>query len=80
MVRPDSSGEGQISAMRKAMQMGGVDSRDIDQINVHATSTEAGDEIEARSIKHLFGEYAQRPSITAFKSYFGHTFAAAGSI
>jgi 3-oxoacyl-[acyl-carrier-protein] synthase II len=66
--------------MRKAIQMSGIKPKDIDQINVHATSTEAGDEIEARSIQQLLGEHAQKPTITAFKSYFGHTFAAAGAI
>lgn len=51
LVRPESSGLGQINAMKKAMTMAKVEPKDIDQVNTHATSTQAGDEIEARSIK-----------------------------
>lgn len=43
LVRPEASGEGQINAMKKAMNMAQVEAKDIDQANVHATSTEAGD-------------------------------------
>lgn len=78
MVRPESSGLGQINAMKKAIEMSNIKAWDIDHVNVHATSTEAGDEIEAKSIKSTFGE--KRPTVSALKSYFGHTFAAAGAI
>ncbi len=50
----------------------------IDHINVHATSTEAGDDIEARSIQTLFGQ--NKPTISAIKSSIGHTFGAAGAV
>lgn len=45
LVRPESTGEGQINAMRKAINMANISPKDIDHINVHATSTEAGDDI-----------------------------------
>lgn len=51
----------------------------VDHINVHATSTQAGDQIEAKSIKEVFGSN-KGPSISALKSSIGHTFAAAGAI
>jgi 3-oxoacyl-[acyl-carrier-protein] synthase II len=53
---------------------------EIDHINVHATSTEAGDEIEANSIKTVLGQHSCKPTVSALKSYLGHTFAAAGAI
>ena len=39
LVRPEASGDGQISAMKKAIDMAQINVNDIDQINVHATST-----------------------------------------
>ena len=47
-------------------------------INCHATSTLAGDEIEARSIGSVFEKH--KPYVTANKGSIGHTFGAAGSI
>ena len=78
LVRPESSGEGQIDAMTKAIEMSGIDYDKIDCVNTHATSTPAGDKIEANSIKKLFGTH--QPYVTAHKGAIGHTFGAAGSI
>ena len=39
LVRPEASGKGQASAMKKAIDMAQIKSYDIDQMNVHATST-----------------------------------------
>lgn len=64
--------------MSKAIEMSGVEYDQIDCVNTHATSTPAGDEIEANSIKKLFN--AHKPYITAHKGAIGHTFGAAGSI
>lgn len=66
--------------MKKAIEMAGLHPQDIDHVNVHATSTEAGDDIEAKSIKSLFESTGNKPTVSAIKSYFGHTFAAAGAI
>ena len=69
-----------MRAMERAIQKSVISLQDIDLVNTHATSTLAGDEIEARAIKNLFGSHASSPIITAIKGYFGHTFAAAGAI
>jgi len=66
--------------MKLALKMAGLLPEEIDHINVHATSTEAGDEIEARSIKDVFGPHANKLTISAIKSSIGHTFATAGII
>lgn len=63
--------------MQKACQMANISIDKIDHISTHATSTPAGDEIEARSIQKLFGN---KPSISAIKSVVGHTFGSAGAI
>lgn len=43
LVRPESSGEGQAKAMKLALDMSKVAPEKVDHINVHATSTQAGD-------------------------------------
>lgn len=47
---------------------------------MHATSTPAGDEIEAKAIKEIFSSERTKPTISAIKSSIGHTFAGAGAI
>ena len=64
--------------MSKALKMADISEEEIDMINCHATSTLAGDEIEARSIGSVFEKH--KPYITANKGSIGHTFGAAGSI
>ena len=72
MVSP--SGEGAYRCMEMAWNMNGK--KDIDYINVHGTSTPAGDIIELESIKKLFGD--QVPLISSTKSLTGHSLGAAG--
>lgn len=57
--------------------MAQINLTEVDHISTHATSTLAGDEIEARSIQKIFGN---KPSISAIKSAIGHTFGSAGAI
>lgn len=78
LVKPDHSGEGQVSAMKNALQSSNVHPKDINFVDCHATSTPTGDEIEANSIKTVFGNYS--PLVTANKSAIGHTLGAAGVI
>lgn len=55
---------------------------DLDFINVHATSTPAGDLCEAKAIFNLLGDSETRKKVvvTANKSSIGHTFGAAGGV
>lgn len=71
------SGEGSARAMRLALADGGLAPADIGYVNAHATSTPAGDEVEAKGIAELFG-----PDIllSATKSMTGHLLGAAGSL
>ena len=75
--RPD--GEGQMSAIRRAVANSGVDFADIDYINAHGTGTSKNDEAEFLSLKTLFGN---RPdlAVSSTKSMNGHCLGAAGSI
>lgn len=72
MVAP--CGEGGVRAMNMACATA---SGPIDYINMHGTSTPAGDVSELRAIREAFGE--QRPLINSTKSLSGHSLGAAGA-
>ena len=72
--------EGQVSAMRGAIEDAGMAPDSIDHINAHATSTPLGDIVETRAIKSLFGDRARVIAISATKSLLGHTVGASAAI
>ena len=75
--RPD--GEGQMSAIRRAVRNSGVSFEDIDYINAHGTGTSKNDEAEFLSLRTLFGS-REDLSVSSTKSMTGHCLGAAGSI
>ena len=77
---PPDDGEGARRCMRLALGDAGVSPGDVDYINAHGTSTPAGDVIETRAVKEVFGEHAKRLAISSTKSMIGHTLGAAGGI
>ena len=66
--------------MKAALDEAGLQTTDVDYINVHGTSTYAGDIAEAKAIKNLFGEHAYNLNISSTKSVTGHLLGAAGAI
>ncbi len=72
--------EGLQRAMRGAMQDGGLTPADIDYVNAHGTSTPLNDSNEATAIALVFGDDAQRISISSTKSMTGHMLGAAGGL
>ncbi|MEU0470362.1 beta-ketoacyl-[acyl-carrier-protein] synthase family protein [Amycolatopsis sp. NPDC006131] len=77
MVAPEPQGDGQIRAMRTAIRDAGLSPEDVGHVNAHATSTPAGDIVEARAIRTVFGGHA--PVVSAVKSMTGHLLGGAGS-
>ena len=69
MVQP--SGEGAVRCMNMATQ-----GRAVDYINAHGTSTPAGDMIELKGIREVFGDNV--PPISSTKSLTGHSLGATG--
>jgi 3-oxoacyl-(acyl-carrier-protein) synthase len=74
------SAEGQVRAMRIALNDAEIDSTKIGYINAHATGTGAGDKIEIDAIKLLFEDHAQSLAISSTKSMHGHLLGAAGAL
>ena len=77
---PAPGGIGAVRAARRALEKAGLTPADIDHVNAHATSTPEGDKAELQAIRTIFGDDAERVSITANKSMLGHTLGAAGAI
>ena len=72
-------GEGAFLGMQEALNDAGIESKDIDYINMHATSTPVGDPSELIAIERLFGTNPDL-NISATKSMTGHLLGAAGAI
>jgi 3-oxoacyl-[acyl-carrier-protein] synthase II len=77
---PAPGGIGAVRAARRALEKAGMTPADIDHVNAHATSTPEGDKSELQAIRTIFGDDAERISVTANKSMMGHTLGAAGAI
>ncbi|MEM9522574.1 MAG: beta-ketoacyl-ACP synthase I [Pseudomonadota bacterium] len=73
MVAP--SGEGGERSMKQAIST--IGDRKVDYINAHGTSTPAGDVIEVKAVRNVFGEGAT-PPISSTKSLTGHSLGATG--
>ena len=77
---PHPEGEGAYRVMKSVLDEAGLQPEDVDYINVHGTSTPAGDIVEAKAIKNLFGEHAYKLNISSTKSMTGHLLGAAGAL
>ncbi|MEN0129708.1 MAG: beta-ketoacyl-[acyl-carrier-protein] synthase family protein [Brevundimonas sp.] len=80
ITSPEPSGEGQIRAMKMALDESGVTAADIVHVNAHATSTVVGDLIEARSVRGALGEDSDHVVLSATKSMTGHLLGGAGAL
>ncbi len=80
MVIPEQSGTEVAKAIRLALQAAHLKPSQVDYINAHATSTPAGDQVEVKAIKQVFGPHAQKLLVNATKSMIGHAIGAAGAI
>lgn len=65
-----SSSEGNVLAMVRAMQDAGITADEIDYVNAHATSTPSGDMEEAIALNQLFS--GKKAWISSTKSMTGH--------
>ncbi len=80
MASPSEDGDGPRRVMLKAIKDAGIATTDIDYVNAHATSTPAGDVIEARAFKGVFGDYAYKLPVSSTKAMTGHLLGGAGAL
>lgn len=80
ITAPAEDGDGGFRSMQMALKRAGLMPSDIDYINAHGTSTPLGDEIELKAVERLFGNAAERVSMSSTKSSIGHLLGAAGAV
>jgi 3-oxoacyl-[acyl-carrier-protein] synthase II len=80
MASPSEDGDGPRRVMLNALQDAQIPATDIDYINAHATSTPAGDVIEAIAFKKALGDHAYKVAISSTKSMTGHLLGGAGAL
>ncbi len=71
-------GLGAYLAMKIALEISGLASRDISYINAHGTGTDNNDLSEGKAIERLFGD--RIPMVSSTKPFTGHTTSAAGAM
>ena len=79
ITAPSEGGKGALRAMRNAINDAGINSRSIDYINAHGTSTPANDLNETLAIKSLIGNDAYNVKISSTKSMTGHLLGGGGA-
>ena len=80
ITAPHPDGEGACRVMKAALDEAGLPVESVDYINVHGTSTYAGDIAEAKAIRTLFGEHAYKLNVSSTKSMTGHLLGGAGAL
>ncbi len=80
ITAPHPKGLGAANVMKMALADAGMNTDDIDYINVHGTSTPLGDISEIKAIQQVFGDAAYKLNVSSTKSMTGHLLGAAGAI
>jgi 3-oxoacyl-[acyl-carrier-protein] synthase II len=76
-VNPNN--ERQVQCMHKAIKRAGIEIRDIDIVNMHATGTGAGDISESKAVRDAFAT-SDKTFVNFTKGHIGHCMGAAGSL
>ena len=77
-VLPNS--ERQSECMKKAIAKAGLEPKDIDIVNTHATGTPMGDIKECAALREVFGAECTHTYFNNTKSFIGHCMGAAASL
>jgi 3-oxoacyl-[acyl-carrier-protein] synthase II len=80
IAQPEPGGVGLRSAFRRALADADLDPEQIVHVNAHATSTPAGDVVEAQAAAAVLGEAAAGVVMSATKSMTGHLLGGAGAV
>ncbi|XP_019198739.1 PREDICTED: 3-oxoacyl-[acyl-carrier-protein] synthase II, chloroplastic-like [Ipomoea nil] len=79
MTEPHPEGTGVVLCIEKAIANSGICRDDVNYINAHATSTQAGDLTEFQALLRCFGQNPEL-RINSTKSMIGHLLGAAGAV
>lgn len=80
ITQPSEDGDGAFRVMTNAIKDAGIETREIDYINAHGTSTHYNDKLETMAIKRVFGDSAYSIPVSSTKSMMGHLLGAAGGV
>jgi 3-oxoacyl-[acyl-carrier-protein] synthase II len=80
ITSPTPGGVGGASAMRLALEDGGIAADSVDYVNAHGTSTPANDSNETAAIKSALGSRSNDIPISSTKSMTGHLLGGSGGI
>lgn len=80
ITSPSEDGDGAYRVMRNALKDAGIEPKDVDYVNAHATSTPVGDRIETTAMRRVFGDHAQTVALSSTKSMTGHLLGGAGGL
>jgi 3-oxoacyl-[acyl-carrier-protein] synthase II len=80
MTLPPEDGRGAAAAMANAIRDAGIPVEQINYINAHGTSTNAGDVAESRAVEAVLGSAAAQVAVSSTKSMIGHLLGAAGAV
>ncbi len=80
MTSPPAGGAGAAQCMKNALLHAGLNPDQVDYVNAHGTSTQAGDIAETQAIKSVFGDHAKSLAVSSSKSMIGHLLGASGSV
>jgi 3-oxoacyl-[acyl-carrier-protein] synthase II len=72
-------GDGAFLGMEEALIDSGIKAKELDYLNLHATSTPIGDDSELKAVERLFGS-CENLTMSATKSMTGHLLGATGAI
>jgi PfaB family protein len=78
LLSPNS--KGQVLAFERAYAEAGINPKDIDYLECHATGTLLGDTTEFNSVETFFGNHQASPLVGSAKANVGHLLVGAGSV
>lgn len=78
LTKPDVAG--QARALKSAIEMAGLEPRDVGYCNAHGTATQIGDIVESQALQSVWNEDIGRLRVSSTKSMHGHLLGATGAL